>query len=367
MFCSRPRNDQKVGLKTDALCHGQYENINSCTNFMDDRRPSRPTYRDDFEIAIICALPLEYDAVTNVFDGCWNDDGDPYGKVEGDQNTYTTGWIGQHNVVLVICSDIGKVNATSVATSCSMSFTQIKVAFLVGVCGVAPQTSDGSEILLGDVIVGDQVIAYDFGKRYPNEMKLKSNLSFKTTEKSQSVCRFVRTMQTDHYRELLPRRAKEYLRKAQDKYSTKYNPPQRSEDKLYSPEYHHKHQMTGMSRVCQECTGPSESVCELALTSVCEDLECDDNQLIPRRRLADSHIKHTPMVHWENMMDVHAIIEHLRQQKEDLLIRISDLKIQLRKEKELPPQVQVTDLVTVNDALGAIYSFSLSFVDSWEV
>lgn len=128
--------------------HGQYENINSCTNFMDDRHPSRPTCRDDFEIAIICALPLEYNAVTNVFDGYWNDDGDPYGKVEGDQNAYTTGWIGQHNVVPVICSDIGKVNATSVATSCSMSFTQIKMAFLVGVCGVAPQTGDGNEILL---------------------------------------------------------------------------------------------------------------------------------------------------------------------------------------------------------------------------
>lgn len=75
--------------------------------------------------------------------------------------------------MLVIYLDIGKVNATSVATSCSMSFNQIKVAFLVGVCGVAPQTSDANEILLGDVIVGDQVIAYDFGKRYPNEMKLK--------------------------------------------------------------------------------------------------------------------------------------------------------------------------------------------------
>lgn len=56
--------------------------------------------------------------------------------------------------------------------------------------------------------------------------------------------------------------------------------------------------MTEMSRVCQECIGLSESVCELALTSICEDLECDDNQLIPRRRLADSHIKHNPMVHW---------------------------------------------------------------------
>ncbi|KUL89246.1 hypothetical protein ZTR_03696 [Talaromyces verruculosus] len=324
---------------------------------MDDRHPSRPTCRDDFEIAIICALPLEYNAVTNVFDGYWNDDGDPYGKVEGDQNTYTTGWIGQHNVVLVICSDIGKVNATSVATSCSMSFTQIKVAFLVGVCGVAPHTSDGNEILLGDVIVGDQVIAYDFGKRYPNEMKLKSNLSFKTTEKSQSVCRFVRTMQTGHYRELLPRQAKEYLRKVQDKYSTKYNPPQRSEDKLYLPGHKNK-EWQNYAAITAAC------VMKTLLQWYPKTIQRTPP---PLGRELQTKLQVGSTLRTDNMIDVHAIIEQLRQQKEDLLIRISDLKIQLRKEKELPPQVQVTDLVTVNDALGARYSFSLSFVDSWEV
>lgn len=210
--------------------------------------------------------------------------------------------------MLVICSDIGKVNATSVATSCSLSFTQIKVAFLVGVCGVAPQTSDGTEILLGDVIVGDGVIAYDFGKRYPNEMKLKSNPSFKTTEKSQSVCRFVRTMQTDHYRELLPRRAKEYLKKVQDRHSTKYNPPQRREDKLFLPEYRHKHRVTDMCRICQECTALSNAVCELALTSTCEDIGCDEGKLIPRQRL-NGQMQQGPMVHWGTFASADTVLK----------------------------------------------------------
>lgn len=122
-------------------------------DFMEGHLRHRPTCRADFQIAIICALPLEYEAVLDVFDGFWNDKRDDYGKAAGDQNTYTTGWIGQHNVVLVICSDIGKVNATSLATSCKLSFTQIGLALLVGICGVAPQTSDQKEIILGDVIV----------------------------------------------------------------------------------------------------------------------------------------------------------------------------------------------------------------------
>lgn len=66
-------------------------------------------------------------------------------------------------------------------------------------------------------------------------------------------------------------------------------------------------------------------------------------------------------------MHVHTIIEHLQQHNKDLLICIADLQAQLQKEKELPPQVQFNDLITVNDALGETYSFPLSFVDSLEV
>src|SRR5436190_6957749 len=95
----------------------------------------RPFRRDDFKIAVICALPLEYNAVTALFDEYWDDEGDPYGRALGDQNTYTTGRIGKHNVVLALLSDIGKASAASVAANFRSSYNRIQLALLVGVCG----------------------------------------------------------------------------------------------------------------------------------------------------------------------------------------------------------------------------------------
>jgi hypothetical protein len=54
------------------------------------RSRRRPT-RDDFEIAVFCALTLEADAVEALFDHCWDDDDLPCGKALGDPNTYSTG------------------------------------------------------------------------------------------------------------------------------------------------------------------------------------------------------------------------------------------------------------------------------------
>ncbi|KAJ5438354.1 uncharacterized protein N7458_009352 [Penicillium daleae] len=63
-------------------------------------RPVPPKTRKDFDIAIICALQLEANAVEAIFDRFWDEDGDRYGKSSGDKNAYRTGVIGNHNVVL---------------------------------------------------------------------------------------------------------------------------------------------------------------------------------------------------------------------------------------------------------------------------
>ena len=49
---------------------------------------------------------------------------------------------------------------------------------------------------------------------------------------------------------------------------------------------------------------------------------------------------------------------------EDLVI---DLQNRLLIQRELPPQVPLRDLVTLNDALGETYQFPLTFIDSREV
>ncbi|KAH6961913.1 hypothetical protein BKA56DRAFT_662002 [Ilyonectria sp. MPI-CAGE-AT-0026] len=82
----------------------------------------QPSRRDDFEVAIIYALPLEYDAVSYIFDEFWDENGDRYGRATGDPNSYTTGRVGKYNVVLALLPHMGKTNAASAAASMRSSY-----------------------------------------------------------------------------------------------------------------------------------------------------------------------------------------------------------------------------------------------------
>ncbi|KAF5616441.1 hypothetical protein F25303_13523 [Fusarium sp. NRRL 25303] len=132
-------------------------------------RPPRPKNRRGFELAIICALPLEADAIEALFDYCWDSHGPPFGKAAHDTNSYLTGVISCHNVVLVRTPGMGKVHAAAAASSCRVSFPNVKIALVVGVCGVAPFKRDGEEIVLGDVVISEGIIQYDFGRRLPGQ------------------------------------------------------------------------------------------------------------------------------------------------------------------------------------------------------
>ena len=112
-----------------------------------------PRDRRSFEIALICALPLEAECVQEVFDKFWEDKGKEYGKASGDPNVYTTGVIGEHNVVLAYMPGRGTTSAAGVAGSLRVSFPNIKLALVVGICGGMPSGTDQEEILLGDVII----------------------------------------------------------------------------------------------------------------------------------------------------------------------------------------------------------------------
>jgi hypothetical protein len=129
--------------------------------------PSRPTYREDFEVAIICALPLEANAVLCLFDQLWDEDTYTYGKEANDPNSYSVGVLGGRNVVLAHPPRMGRTASASVAAFCALSFKKVKLALVVGVCGGVPfNKSDKEEILLGDVVISKGVIQYDFGRQF---------------------------------------------------------------------------------------------------------------------------------------------------------------------------------------------------------
>lgn len=126
----------------------------------DSRIP--PRNRHEFNIAIICALPLEASIVSALFDARW--DAERYGKEQVDTNAYSLGAFGPHNVVLVHMPNMGKVAAATAATNLRASFRGIQFALVVGICGGAPFGPSG-EVLLGDVVISEGLVQYDLGRR----------------------------------------------------------------------------------------------------------------------------------------------------------------------------------------------------------
>ncbi|KAF5976072.1 MTA SAH nucleosidase [Fusarium coicis] len=131
----------------------------------------RPVSRGDFAVALVCALPLEFDAVCMVVDEFWDEDGDQFGKADGDRNTYVTGRIDKHNVVIAL-SGKGKVNSATAATSLRTSYPNICLTILVGVCGAVPSIRE-RHIGLGDVVISDTIVRYDFGHQTDEEFVRK--------------------------------------------------------------------------------------------------------------------------------------------------------------------------------------------------
>ncbi|TPX17469.1 uncharacterized protein E0L32_003112 [Thyridium curvatum] len=164
-----------------------------------DQRPHRPASRNDFEIAILCALTLEADAVDHVFDHHWKKDGITYDKAPGDSNYYITGTIHRHNVVLAYMPDEGKVNGAVVATNCRLSFPNIRLALVVGVCAAVPfprsdSTSRVDEIVLGDVIISNGVVEYDHGRMQPEGFKRKATVMDNLGRPNQEIRTFLRML-----------------------------------------------------------------------------------------------------------------------------------------------------------------------------
>ncbi|PNP56719.1 hypothetical protein THARTR1_03415 [Trichoderma harzianum] len=211
----------------------------------------QPRCREDFHIAIICTLPLEYDAVSLIFDQFWDGDGDPYGRAHGDTNTYTTGQIGKHNVVLALLPNMGTASAAGAAANLRSSYSVVKLTFLVGICGGVPGTG-ADEILLGDVVMSKTVIQHTLGRQYPNEFVTKDTVYDNLGRPNKGVRTLIASFETERGRRHLRQKAGQHLKDLQstaiqEGHRRSYQYPGVGEDKLFAANYHHKH------RVSQNC------------------------------------------------------------------------------------------------------------------
>ncbi|KAB8229928.1 uncharacterized protein BDW43DRAFT_287342 [Aspergillus alliaceus] len=244
--------------------------------------PEQPRSRADFEIAIICALPTEANAVEAAFDKYWDDDGDKYGKFTTDVNEYTTGLISNHNVVLAHMPGMGKKNAANVAANFRSSFPGIKLALLVGICGGVPDGQDSAEIVLGDVIISDGVVEFDFGRRFPGSHFIRKDTSTDNLSPPRAEIRaMLAKLQSQRNKKRLHDKLAVNIDALCPKLGNggiKY--PGTGLDQLYQPAYRHQHHKTGDCEICE-----GGSICSAAQKASCKQLGCDPTRLVARKRL----------------------------------------------------------------------------------
>ncbi|KAI9373902.1 nucleoside phosphorylase domain-containing protein [Aspergillus egyptiacus] len=82
---------------------------------------------------------------------------------------------------------MGKGSAAGVASSLLVSYPGVKLALVVGTCGGAPPPPDYQEIFLGDVIISNSVVEYDFGRQYPGGREIRALLNSLCAENTRRV------------------------------------------------------------------------------------------------------------------------------------------------------------------------------------
>ncbi|KAL3429291.1 purine and uridine phosphorylase [Aspergillus tetrazonus] len=254
---------------------------------------SEPPLQTDFTVAIFCALPLEADAVSVLFDAFFRDF-TLYQKAPGDSNTYTLGRMGHHHVVLVHLPSMGKSAASRAASSIRSTYPNIKLALVVGICGGVPYRKGQTEIILGDIVVSDGIVQHDFGRRVPGAFLRKTSVTDEPGRPNVAIRGFLSKIKTTMARKRIDSNVEKYLRVINQTVGNDtalY--PGVEQDELFQSTYRHKHHDPA---VCMSCAHPTNStVCDEVFDLSCHQLNCHKDKLVQRKRLQHALTQgHTP-------------------------------------------------------------------------
>ena len=284
---------------------------------------TRPASRKDYEIAVICALQIESDAVEAMFDEDWEKE-IKYPKPQKDDNEYRMGRIGVHNVVLAYLPGIGKANTAKLASSFSRTFPEIRLGLVVGICGGVPFIREHHSqprerrVFLGDIIISTQVLQYDLGHQYSNELKSMDTLANTLGRPKDEIRSFVRGRQGFSGRRDLENRTCRYLEEFSEIEGfekPKYQGVEK--DILYKSDYRHKHHD---SKDC-DCAKREDIVCQTALDSTCEELKCASEQSVRRIRSEEVENKNNavaprPRIHFGPVASGDSVVKSTKHRDE---------------------------------------------------
>ena len=260
------------------------ENIGDDFNL--GKTPDHRVLPSQYRITVICALRIECDAVEAMFDEFWEEER-KCPNVMNDDNAYRVGRIGEYNVVLAYMPGIGKANSAQLAGSIKISFPEIRLGLVVGICGGMPFIREHrrepreTDVFLGDIIISTELLQYDLGQQYSKEFIWTDTLQDTLGRPNREIRSFLNQMQGTISRQCLQDKLRGYLANVLQVVGfekSKY--PGEEKDILYNSDYLHKHRE---STDCG-CAQSKDSACRRARRVLtCEDLKCGSGQSIIRR------------------------------------------------------------------------------------
>ncbi|OHW99942.1 phosphorylase superfamily protein, partial [Colletotrichum incanum] len=246
---------------------------------------SRPGSLEDVRIAVICALPREFDAAILAFDETWIEDENIRGPTITQYHNHKMGRIGSHIAVLVLLPNIGKVSAATETARLRSIYPGLELAILTGICGGVPRPGTNNEILLGDVVISKSIVQYDMGRQYPGKFTRKDTIDDSLGRANNDIRTLLVVLETQLGLNELQHGVNQNLAHIQQmaidaKYRTCYTRPSAAEDVLFEPTYSHIHRG---HRICH-CSDATP--CNGAISASCEELQCEVGHQVSRRRLA---------------------------------------------------------------------------------
>ena len=232
-----------------------------------------------YTVGFICALTVEKVAACSFLD---TEHPRPKFQPASDNNDYTLGQIGEHNVVIagLPLGRYGTTNAAIVARDMVRTFPNIRFGIMVGIGGGAP--SKDHDIRLGDIVVctskngKNEIWQYDFGKTIQHR-------EFRGVETRNNTPLILQNavggLEADYNRkghQLL--KSMQAALKANKRIRPQYRKPNASSDVLYKSDYLHSETPGGS---CVEHCGskPEHTVVRTALSNDEDESNVDD---IPR-------------------------------------------------------------------------------------
>lgn len=199
----------------------------------------------EFAVGWICALSIELAAAQAMLDEEYDKRGLHTNSL--DENNYTLGRIGDHNIVITCLSDTGTTAATGAALNMRYAFPDLKFGLMVGIGGGIP--SKKNDIRLGDVIVSNGVIQYDSGSaKHDGEFVITNRLAPPPTvllnAKNEVAARCEQDGNNRITRHL--RSMYELHPNMRDKFSY----PGQEHDRLFRPDYFHQEER---DTTCEAC------------------------------------------------------------------------------------------------------------------